>query len=304
MIKREDQDITKVKVLAVDDEPFNLDILSEYFENENYEVITATDGLEAINQLAHHPDTTLIVLDRMMPNMDGMEFLQRIKQDARYKDMPIIMQTAATAVDQIREGIEAGAYYYLAKPYHKEVLLSIVKAAANDALKTNRLLDKLQANDSSLRLMKTGTFEFRDLKEVQSLSLTLANCCSNERNVLWGITELMINSIEHGVLGLSYDQKKQMLIAGTWHDYIEQLLQQNKGNGKACKVEYSKSEEGVEIIISDPGAGFNWKKYMDIDPERIADPNGRGIALSRQISFDTMEYLGNGNTVKCLIANS
>jgi CheY-like chemotaxis protein len=291
----------KIKILAVDDEELNLDIMSEYFEGEKYEVVIAHDGVEAFEKLESNQDINVIVLDRMMPKMDGIEFLKKLKSQHQYDNIPVIMQTAATAPDQVKEGIEAGAYYYLSKPYHKEILLSIVRSASTDSRRTSVLVEKINANDNALNMLMEARFEFRDLNDVTSLSTLIANCCSKDRNLLWGLTELMINAIEHGSLGISYDEKKELLISGKWHEVLEAKLKEPKNQEKKCLLKLHRREDRIEIVIEDQGQGFNWNKYLDIDPERITDPNGRGIALSRQISFDSIEYQGTGNIVKCIV---
>src|SRR3974390_783013 len=105
------------KILAVDDEEFNLDILTSSLADAGYEVFEARDGLEALKTLEEQPDIEVILLDRMMPNVDGMEVIRRIKSGGRFQDIAVIMQTAAAATEQVLQGIKAGVYYYLTKPY-------------------------------------------------------------------------------------------------------------------------------------------------------------------------------------------
>jgi hypothetical protein len=66
---------------------------------------------------------------------------------------------------------------------------------------------------------------------------------------------------------------------------------------KIVSVLLERSSKEICITISDCGEGFDWKNYLEISPERAFDPNGRGIAMSRMMSFDTLKYLGNGNQV-------
>ncbi|MCE9507061.1 MAG: response regulator [Alphaproteobacteria bacterium] len=126
--------VKKAKILAVDDEPLNLDIMSRYLEKEGFEVIAANDGDEALEKLKAHPDTDVILLDRMMPRMDGMEVLAQIKKTPELKDIPVIMQTAAAGSTEAFEGSIAGVYYYLTKPYEEFVLVALVKSALKDSL--------------------------------------------------------------------------------------------------------------------------------------------------------------------------
>ena len=121
-------------ILVVDDEPLNLEIIAEFLEGDAYRLEFAATGEEAWS-LLEVPDSAydLVVLDRMMPGMNGIELLKRIKADERLSHLPVIMQTAAAAPDQVREGLAAGAYYYLTKPYDPEALQTIVRAALDDA---------------------------------------------------------------------------------------------------------------------------------------------------------------------------
>ncbi len=291
----------KIKILAVDDEEFNLDILLEYFEGEDYEVITAIDGAKAW-QVLQEQEVNVVLLDRMMPNMDGISLLKKIKAADRFKNTPVIMQTAATSVEEIREGVEAGAFYYLSKPYQKELLLSIVRSAVENAKKYAALVDKVTANFDALNLMNTACFEFKDLEDIKSLAALISNCCPGNRNILWGITELMLNAVEHGNLGITYYEKKKLLIEGRWIEVINNRLNSEEHKHKSCKLEFKRNEKEIVITITDQGSGFSPKQYMEIDPTRITDPNGRGIALSKQISFDSLVYLGAGNIVSCKIS--
>ncbi|MCB1917743.1 MAG: response regulator, partial [Rhodocyclaceae bacterium] len=121
-------------ILVVDDEPFNREILAEVLDDPAYRISVAEDGGQAWDRLTADGESfDLVLLDRMMPGMDGLEVLRRMKDTPRLRDLPVIMQTAAASPDQVREGIAAGAYYYLTKPFELETLLTIVRAALDDA---------------------------------------------------------------------------------------------------------------------------------------------------------------------------
>ncbi len=134
----------KPKVLAVEDEEFNLDILEYHLSNAGYDVIAAQDGAIAVQRLEEIPDIDVIVLDRMMPNMDGIEFLKIIKADPRYRGIPVVMQTAAALAEQVRHGVEAGADYYLTKPYDQAELLGMVKSSLEYATLVRKVNSETQ----------------------------------------------------------------------------------------------------------------------------------------------------------------
>jgi adenylate cyclase len=115
------------KILIVDDEPFNLDLLEQELEEQNYTIERANDGAEALDKVpVFQPD--LILLDYMMPKMNGLEVLRRLREDALYKSIPVILLTAkATQEDKVR-GLDAGADDYVIKPFDSFELLARVRA--------------------------------------------------------------------------------------------------------------------------------------------------------------------------------
>jgi adenylate cyclase len=115
------------KILIVDDEPFNLDLLEQELDEQNYTIERANDGAEALDKVpVFQPD--LILLDYMMPKMNGLEVLRRLREDALYKRIPVILLTAkATQEDKVR-GLDAGADDYVIKPFDSFELLARVRA--------------------------------------------------------------------------------------------------------------------------------------------------------------------------------
>ena len=115
------------KILIVDDEPFNLDLLEQELEDQNYTIERANDGAEALDKVPSFlPD--LILLDYMMPKMNGLEVLRHLREDAQYKSIPVILLTAkATQEDKVR-GLDAGADDYVIKPFDSFELLARVRA--------------------------------------------------------------------------------------------------------------------------------------------------------------------------------
>jgi CheY-like chemotaxis protein len=116
----------KAKVLIVDDEPFNIDVLQQELEELDYQVITASNGKEALEQIKkHQPD--LILLDLMMPVLDGFAVLLEVKADAVLRDIPVIIVSAEHDSKSIVKGIKQGADDYITKPIDAEHLKSKLK---------------------------------------------------------------------------------------------------------------------------------------------------------------------------------
>lgn len=121
------------KILVADDNEIVLNILRNLLEYENYLVITAEDGLEAMKfSLKEKPD--LIITDYLMPKMNGIDFIRKLKSKLTTRYIPIIMLTAKGEVDSEVKGIDAGADDYLAKPVNLKRLLARIKRLLNRSL--------------------------------------------------------------------------------------------------------------------------------------------------------------------------
>ena len=118
---------TKKKILVVDDELDMLMVIKLRLEASGYEVITATDGLEGLNA-ARRVKPDLIVLDIMLPKMNGYKVARFLKFDEEYKSIPIVMLTALSGEEDKLTGIETGADAYLTKPFETQQLLDAVKS--------------------------------------------------------------------------------------------------------------------------------------------------------------------------------
>lgn len=289
----------QTNILIVDDEPLLLEILKEYLDEMDYSTVEANDGAEAWSILqdpSHQFDT--IILDRIMPNMDGLEVLKKIKAHPTLNKVPVIMQTGSIEKHEILEGLQAGCYYYLTKPFEKDVFSSIVKTAVSDYINYCLLHEELQKQNQSLMLLNSGEFIFRTLDESRVLTTLLAAACPEPDRVATGLSEMLINAVEHGNLGISYADKSHLLARHEWEQEIKQRLEQSKYANLYVSVQFERSANEISIVIKDQGKGFEWQQYLEISPERSGDSHGRGIAMANLLSFDSVEYKGNGNEVK------
>lgn len=296
--------MTAQRLLVVDDEPFNLEIIAEYFDGMGFELDTAENGEDAWRMLHGRDDYSVVILDRMMPVLDGMGLLKRIKAEERLATLPVIMQTAAGSPDQVREGLAAGAYYYLVKPYERDSLLTIVRGALADNSARFALQQKLPEHGSALQLMSSAEFSLRSVEEASALAAFLAQACPRPESAVLGLSELLVNAVEHGNLAISYSEKSALRREDRWSEEVARRMTLPGNLSKRVRAYVTRSENGVSIRICDEGAGFDWSKYLDFDPERAFDPNGRGIALAKMSSFDSLEYEGCGNTVVVTIKNN
>lgn len=125
MKKSSDVELEIMKILIVDDNAANIDVMLTFLEMEGYDISIATSGESAIKAACHNlPD--LILLDVMMPQIDGFETCRRLKELPQTKDIPIIFVTAKKEVDDIVKGFDCGGVDYISKPFRQEEVLARV----------------------------------------------------------------------------------------------------------------------------------------------------------------------------------
>jgi two-component system cell cycle response regulator len=134
------------KILIVDDEPFNVDYLEQELEELNYETISAGNGQEALDKVrAESPD--LVLLDIMMPIMDGFAVLAQMKRDSQLRDIPVIIISAMNDLQSVVKGIEQGAEDYLPKPFEPVLLHARISSSLEKKHFRDQELDYLRQVD-------------------------------------------------------------------------------------------------------------------------------------------------------------
>jgi len=296
----------KANILIAEDDLMIQVVIEEYLENEDYELTFADDGELAWQQLQ---DLSLsfdvVILDRKMPKMNGLDLLKLIKQDDRLKNIPVILQTGMKEKADIVEGLEAGAFYYLTKPFDESVLLSVVHTAVDDSLRykefAQRIEETQKTSEASINLIQDATYHYRTLDEAKSMAALLSNASSTPGTTILGLSELLINAVEHGNLGITYDEKSELNNNNSWSLEVEKRLNLEPYKNRFVTVKLHRSEQGLEVNIIDCGDGFDWQQYMEFSVERAGDNHGRGIALANQLGFKTLSCLGKGNEVYIII---
>lgn len=285
-------------LLLVDDDEFVRSLTQEVLQQCGYGVETAEDGLAAWEKMDKTPTRfDLVLLDKHMPRMDGISLLKQIKADVRFNELPVIMLTGDNGQQDIIEGLAAGAYYYLTKPSTEEVLKRVIKNALDEWRQKRELSALLGQHKNNLNLMQRAEFRYRNLSEARDLALLLADASMDPARTLNGYSELLINAVEHGNLSISYAEKSALMSEGRWADEVEARLQHADYSGHQVVVTLEKTANASRVTITDQGNGFDWQAYVEFSPERVFDLHGRGIAMSKALSFDSLDYLGNGNSV-------
>ena len=229
---------------------------------------------------------------------------KKYKSDVRFQNIPVIMQTADGSHESLCSGMSSGAFYYLTKPFSKDFLLTLVGAALADYNRFLLLQDHLKRSSEAFKLMDEASFSIKNLQQADILSAMLAKCCDNPDKVVVGLSELMINAIEHGNLEIDFDQKTQLLADGSWHDYIKSKLQEYPYSSREVKISLKKKSDHLEFVITDEGSGFDWKSLDSKASQLVMQSHGRGILIAKNMSFDDINFIGCGNKVRACVKYS
>jgi CheY-like chemotaxis protein/anti-sigma regulatory factor (Ser/Thr protein kinase) len=288
-------------LLAEDDEVIAM-LIEDALTSVGHQVVIHEDGQAAWDHL-QSGDTAfdVILTDRNMPRLDGLALLKQLKASPDLREIPVVMETGETHSASIQEGIDQGAHYYLTKPFKPDVLVAIVNAAINQYREYRQLQENVRSAVRPFAYLHHGAFRFSSVEEGRMLANFFAQTSPDPGKVVIGLQELLINAVEHGNLGLSYQDKSELLMQDRWHDEVEYRLTLPENLGRYVEIVFERLENALRFTIRDQGKGFDWEKYLDFDPARIFDTHGRGIAMARKLSFSTLEYQGNGNTVVATI---
>jgi len=290
--------MSKIRVLVADDDALSLAHLVRVLSRAGMETVAAEDGAEVLSILRKTPESfDVLLMDLVMPRMNGFQVLKRLKNHPQLKNIPVILQTASTAPEDMQRGMEAGAYYYLTKPFTQKVVVGIVKTAAQDIARSRVLHAEVGRSGTPLTMLTHGHFKFRTLLECHELTNLLAKACPDPSRIVTGLSELLINALEHGNLGITYEEKGELLSRNGWKAEVARRQALPENQEKFVDVEFIRLPGRIRFEVKDRGPGFDWKGFLVPNPARLFDNHGRGIFMAKMDSFDHLEYLGAGNHV-------
>lgn len=286
------------KILLVDDDEFIRALTQEMLEQCGFEVEAAQDGLQAWQLIDAQPQRfDLMLLDKQMPKMDGIALLKKMKSTGRFSELPVILLTGANQQQDVLQGLSEGAAYYLTKPSSEEVLKLVIENVLGESRKKRELHALIGRQANNLNLIRRAEFRFRTLREARDLALLLADVSMDPDRTVNGYAELLINAVEHGNLGITYAEKSVLMTLDRWEAEVASRLASAQYSSCWVTVNLEKTSDSLIVAIADQGDGFDWHSYVEFSPERVFDLHGRGIAMSKAMSFDRLEYLANGSTV-------
>jgi len=291
------------KILIVDDIPKNIQVVGNILQEKDYDIYFANDGKTAINQ-ARNNDFDLILLDIMMPEMDGFEVCEYLKRDAHTQDVPIIFLTAKTDSESTVKGFKLGGVDYITKPFNGTELLARIETHLNLKFTRQRLEHtnkqlaekNMQIEKQQIQLQEAYEKLSESEKHLRELNATkdkffsiVAHDLKNPFNTLIGFSDVLVNNYD----ALGIEQMKEI------HQHI--LSASRRGfNLLENLLEWSRAQTGrikwkPEIIDLKDVIG-------DIMELLVSTANSKQIELIDNIPENSLVFADN-NMINTVIRN-
>ncbi|MCE5230333.1 response regulator [bacterium] len=291
-----------MNILVVDDQQQILDFLREILSSEGFEVLTASNGVDALRLYQEHrPAFTLT--DISMPQMNGIELLKQIK--ALNAEAVVMLMTGDGAEAWAIEALRGGAVNYFNKPVDIKELLNTIQRYASLAAGYDF---ELFATDF-LREERLHMELKNDLVQINHAVQLIVNRCRSIFPLTdifllrFGIYEMLINAVEHGNLGINYEEKTRALEENRLNELIQERAEMPDLARRRVHVDCDITPAGLTCTIRDEGNGFDHSLYSSIqDPGQLFEElgtslHGRGIMLTC-LQFDKVEFNDIGNSVR------
>jgi DNA-binding response OmpR family regulator len=291
-----------MRVLVVDDQPAVQQFLKEVLELHGYEVLTAEDGVKALEHYREfRPSFTLT--DISMPGMTGLELLKQIK--TLNAEAIVMLMTGAGSETYAIEALRGGAVNYFTKPVDINDLL-------NTLSRYTPLASGYDFEHYAASFLQEETLNLvleNDLAQVNHGVQMIVNHSraifpmSEIYTLRFGLYEMIVNAIEHGNLGITFQEKSRALEENRFGELMRERIGDPRFQDRRVSVDCRISREGLQCDVRDEGEGFDHSVYSSVDDpaalfERLgASLHGRGIILTR-LQFDSMQFNEVGNEVR------
>lgn len=285
------------KIMLVDDDPDNLWIMAHGLKNTyNFQNVVQMDSApDALDYIKQHNDVDIILVDRMMQPMAGIDMYRILRKDKSCDDIIVIFQTGKTLLNELNEVIDAGCTYLLKKPFSPEEMW----AHLTPVIARSQRCKFFKANISSVDSLPIGDYQVRDFEQAKNIALAIAKNLPNSFAVAEALYQLLENSIEHG--NLSIGRSKSALLKTS--DYSQEIAirqELDENANKIVKIKFELNESQAKITLTDQGMGFDSSAYGKLDYYSLTLPNGRGIYFARKVFLGVI-YKNSGSEVECLL---
>ena len=298
----------KEKILIVDDDKYIALLLYNFLEEEGFLCDTAEDGLEALEKISKGNDYDMVLLDFVMPRMNGLEFLAAVK-DINSK-LPVLMISGYRTRENTLEALRLGAIGFIKKPFSlKDVLtnLKLVFQTAKSKRELGPIIPNLKKGNMEF-VFKTGEIEPDKISLYLSTHLGEMGLIEGRRisTVALALNEVLINAIEHGNLELPVNyfvetigsEEKEAVT-----DLKNERLKDPEYANKDIIIKYQFHNDEIVLTIIDEGSGFDTASVVEFlmnNDSSGAEGCGRGLMLLKY-AVDEIRFNEKGNEVTLVI---
>ncbi|MFC1855239.1 response regulator [Thermodesulfobacteriota bacterium] len=288
-------------ILVVDDEEVILDSFDDIFSRKGYKVITAENGLKALDILK---DTVidLAIVDVKMPKMNGLELLQRMKSS--HESIPVILMTGYGSEDTAVEALRLGASNYLKKPFNIMTIADTIEKILYYKVARDRVQKKEILVKKTLESLSSFEFKFPiNIESIEGGVIFITDYLFSgspfKTNVEIGVHEALLNAYYHGSLEVS-DSKKDENISD-FYNKAANISQKKFIKDKRITLKVNVTEDAYSFTIIDEGKGFDWKEISaSVEADLDNKPFGRGVMLIRSF-FDVVKWNDKGNEITMIL---
>jgi len=279
----------------VDDQEALRSLLARLLEREGFDAVQAEDGAQAV-EMFRSESPLVVVSDIMMPRMDGLTLLNEIRRIDR--NATVILMTGQGNEDVLLKALRGGATNFFKKPFNVRELIDEIRKVVEFRLEAARssLFSPLLVEETKRFVMPRADSPFFPIINQITLQLPCLLPQEDILNLKIGIEEVITNAIEHGNLGISFEEKSKAIQEGRLAELIADKGRESDAAGRAVGITSRLSPRLFEITIRDDGKGFDWRTLPAVEPENLLAFNGRGIFLTK-IYFDEVTYNNAGNEV-------
>jgi two-component system cell cycle response regulator len=278
-------DAKQQTILIVDDEPQNIHLLGQTLKDE-YHILVATSGQQALDKMAAKPYPDLILLDVLMPDINGFDICKKIKNTPATRDIPIIFVTAKDSAADEKEGLEIGAVDFIAKPFNNAIVLARVKAHLSLQNQKSQIKHNEALLKATLEATKDGIAVFNTKGQLLLLNQNFIDMWHFPESVLksqdkeqflaYGLSQLVDGDTRRPRIDLLWqsDNTESDLLklkdGRIFSRYSEPLIQDDKKVGRVVSYtdisEQKKLETQLrELSLTDPLTGlYNRRKLNEI----------------------------------------
>lgn len=284
------------RVLMVGEPPPEVLALRDMFSGDGLEMKILAQPGEARRFLEEGPPPRLLLLLWTHSQRAG-DLLDWMRRQPGLEHLGIVV-LSEEAPEELPENIGSRTFLSLLPDSGAHQLQSLTRAILANADLRHSLKCKVEEVKDCFRLLSLGTFHLRTQAEAELLAAHFGSAAGDPQLGIC-VMELLLNSIEHGNLQISYDEKSQLLEEGRFHEEVARRLASEEYRDRRVLVELKQLGGRLELMIEDCGGGFDYGKYLDLDAARILDRHGRGILMANALL--DLEYVHPGNRVRVVL---